>query len=67
MLSDITGVADTLSTFIKDYYNDQIDTNLTVEESPDIINSTIRDKAEMISHRVVGVGINKVSDVFDMF
>lgn len=67
MLSDVTGVADTLSTFIKDYYNDQIDSESSNEESTSINNPTIQQKTKPTPQRVVGIGINKVSDVFDMF
>lgn len=69
MLSDITGVADTLSSFIRDYYHDEIkeesDTKVEVagvlnDEEPKV---TVKDK----SYERVGMNIDKVSDVFDMF
>lgn len=69
MLSDITGVADTLSTFIKDYYSNQIEENV-ISITEEIIDKTINeDKQEIIENNFkrVGININKVSDVFDMF
>ena len=66
MLSDITGVADTLSIFIRDYYCDQIDKEILDENIPLCDNKSVSDN-KIVKPKTVGIGINKVSDVFDMF
>lgn len=73
MLSDITGVADNLSTFMRDYYSDKI-FNSDSETKEDLVTENLA--IENLSnhnilkddlHKRVNFDINKVSDVFDMF
>lgn len=68
MLSDITGVADSLSTFIRDYYSDKI-LEEDFLENADFENSDFKDNKgqNRNNYKRVSIDIDKVSDVFDLF
>lgn len=73
MLSDVTGIADTMSTFIEDYSNDKIeDENIKKSLGTEIISESKSDKFDIdweqySSTNRTKLNIEKVSDVFKKY
>lgn len=68
MLSDVTGVADGLSTFIRDYFTDEVFNQNENRKNAAVESMTVKNLNDKpMQYKKVSIDINKVSDVFEIF